>query len=61
MVLSRINEFMLTIPQLPILLMASPRHPLKRDVVPWPLPPFINKFLSVLMLAPEREAQKRWC
>ena len=30
---------------------------LKRDVL-LPLPPFVNKFLSALMLAPEREAQK---
>ena len=56
MVLSRINEFMLTIPLLPILLIISAIL-LKRDVV-LPLPPFVNKFLSALMLAPEREAQK---
>ena len=56
MLLSRINEFMLTIPQLPILLIISAIL-LKRDVV-LPLPGFVNKFLSALMLAPEREAQK---
>ena len=56
MALSRINEFMLTIPQLPILLIISAIL-LKREVV-LPLPPFISKFLSALMLAPEREAQK---
>ena len=56
MALSRINEFMLTIPQLPILLIISAIL-LKRDVL-LPLPPFVNKFLSALMLAPEREAQK---
>ena len=47
---------MLTIPQLPILLIISAIL-LKREVV-LPLPPFVNKFLSALMLAPEREAQK---
>ena len=56
MALSRINEFMLTIPHLPILLIISAIL-LKRDVM-LPLPPFVNKFLSALMLAPEREAQK---
>lgn len=56
MILSRINEFMLTIPQLPILLIISAIL-LKRDVV-LPLPGFVNKFLSALLLAPEREAQK---
>ena len=56
MLLSRINEFMLTIPQLPILLIISAIL-LKRDVV-LPLPGFVNKMLSALMLAPEREAQK---
>ena len=50
MLLSRINEFMLTIPQLPILLIISAIL-LKRDVV-LPLPGFVNKFLSALMLAP---------
>ncbi len=56
MILSRINEFMLTIPQLPILLIISAIL-LKRDVV-LPLPGFVNKLLSALLLAPEREAQK---
>jgi peptide/nickel transport system permease protein len=56
MLLSRINEFMLTIPQLPILLIISAIL-LKRDVV-LPLPGFVNKGLSGLLLAPEREAQK---
>jgi peptide/nickel transport system permease protein len=56
MLLSRINEFMLTIPDLPILLIISAIL-LKRDVV-LPLPGFVNKFLSGLLLAPEREAQK---
>jgi peptide/nickel transport system permease protein len=56
MLLSRINEFMLTIPDLPILLIISAIL-LKREVV-LPLPGFFNKFLSALMLAPEREAQK---
>lgn len=56
MILSRFNEFMLTIPQLPILLIISAIL-LKREVV-LPLPGFVNKLLSALMLAPEREAQK---
>jgi peptide/nickel transport system permease protein len=56
MVLSRFNEFMLTIPDLPILLIVSAIL-LKRAVV-LPLPGFVNKLLSALMLAPEREAQK---
>jgi peptide/nickel transport system permease protein len=56
MILSRINEFMLTIPTLPILLILSAIL-LKREVV-LPLPDFVNKFLSALLLAPEREAQK---
>jgi peptide/nickel transport system permease protein len=56
MILSRINEFMLTIPQLPILLIISAIL-LKQEVV-LPLPDFVNKFLSALLLAPEREAQK---
>ena len=56
MLISRVVEFMLTIPQLPILLIISAIL-LKRDVV-IPLPGFVNKFLSALMLAPEREAQK---
>jgi peptide/nickel transport system permease protein len=56
MLLSRINEFMLTIPQLPILLIISAIL-LKRDVV-LPLPGFVNSILSALLLAPEREAQK---
>ena len=56
LILSRINEFMLTIPQLPILLIISAIL-LKREVV-LPLPGFVNRILSALMLAPEREAQK---
>lgn len=56
MVISRVIEFMLTIPTLPILLIISAIL-LKRDVV-IPLPGFINKVLTALMLAPEREAQK---
>lgn len=56
MILSRINEFMLTIPQLPILLIISAIL-LKRDVV-LPMPGFVNSLLSGLLLAPEREAQK---
>ena len=54
--LSRVNEFMLTIPQLPILLIISAIL-LKKDVV-LPLPDFVNRLLSALLLAPEREAQK---
>ncbi len=56
MLISRVIEFMLTIPQLPILLIISAIM-IKRDVV-LPLPPFVLKGLSSLMLAPEREAQK---
>lgn len=56
LVISRVIEFMLTIPTLPILLIISAIL-LRRDVV-LPLPGFINKFLSALLLAPEREAQK---
>ena len=55
-VISRVIEFMLTIPTLPILLIISAIL-LRRDVV-LPLPGFVNKFLSGLLLAPEREAQK---
>jgi peptide/nickel transport system permease protein len=47
---------MLTIPTLPILLIISAIL-LRRDVV-IPLPGFVNRFLSALLLAPEREAQK---
>lgn len=54
--ISRVIEFMLTIPTLPILLIISAIL-LRRDVV-LPLPAFIDKFLSGLLLAPEREAQK---
>jgi peptide/nickel transport system permease protein len=54
--ISRIIEFMLTIPTLPILLIISAIL-LRRDVV-LPLPAFVDKFLSGLLLAPEREAQK---
>ncbi len=56
MVISRVIEFMLTIPTLPILLIISAIL-LRRDVV-IPLPAFVNRFLSALLLAPEREAQK---
>ncbi len=56
MVISRVIEFMLTIPTLPILLIISAIL-LRRDVV-LPLPEFLSKFLSALLLAPEREAQK---
>ncbi len=55
-VISRIIEFMLTIPTLPILLIISAIM-LQRDVV-LPLPAFANRFLSAMLLAPEREAQK---
>lgn len=55
-IISRVIEFMLTIPTLPILLIISAIL-LRRDVV-IPLPGFVNKFLSALLLAPEREAQK---
>ncbi|MER2599819.1 MAG: ABC transporter permease [Caldilineales bacterium] len=55
-VISRIIEFMLTIPSLPILLIISAIL-LRRDVV-LPLPGFLNNFLSSLLLAPPREAQK---
>jgi peptide/nickel transport system permease protein len=47
---------MLTIPTLPILLILSAIL-LRRDVV-IPLPAFVNRGLSALLLAPEREAQK---
>ncbi|OQA46973.1 MAG: Glutathione transport system permease protein GsiD [Chloroflexi bacterium ADurb.Bin325] len=55
-IISRVIEFMLTIPTLPILLIISAIL-LRRDVV-IPLPGFINRLLSGLLLAPEREAQK---
>ncbi len=55
-VISRVIEFMLTIPTLPILLIISAIL-LRRDVV-IPLPPFLNSFISALLLAPPREAQK---
>jgi peptide/nickel transport system permease protein len=55
-VISRVIEFMLTIPTLPILLILSAIL-LRRDVV-IPLPAFVNRGLSALLLAPEREAQK---
>ncbi|MFZ2489622.1 MAG: ABC transporter permease [Anaerolineae bacterium] len=54
--ISRVIEFMLTIPQLPILLIISAIL-LRRDVV-LPLPGFLDRFLSSLLLAPPREAQK---
>ena len=54
--ISRVTEFMLSIPDLPILLIISAIM-IKREVI-LPLPPFVNKGLSALMLAPEREAQK---
>jgi len=55
-VISRVIEFMLTIPTLPILLIISAIL-LRRDVV-IPLPGFLNSALSALLLAPPREAQK---
>lgn len=55
-VISRVIEFMLTIPTLPILLIISAIL-LRRDVV-IPLPAIVNRGLSALLLAPEREAQK---
>ena len=54
--ISRVTEFMLSIPDLPILLIISAIM-IKREVI-LPLPPVVNRFLSGLMLAPEREAQK---
>jgi peptide/nickel transport system permease protein len=54
--ISRIIEFMLTIPQLPILLIIAAIM-IKRDVV-LPLPGFVTRILSAILLAPEREAQK---
>lgn len=56
MVISRVIEFMLTIPTLPLLLIISAIL-LRRDVI-LPLPDFLNRFLSALLLAPPREAQK---
>ena len=56
LLISRVIEFMLTIPTLPILLIISAIL-LRRDVV-IPLPDFLNDFLSALLLAPPREAQK---
>jgi peptide/nickel transport system permease protein len=56
MVISRITEFMLTIPTLPILLIISAIL-IKSDTV-LPLPTFVTKTLSSIMLAPEREVQK---
>ncbi len=55
-IISRIIEFMLTIPTLPILLIISAIL-LRRDVV-LPLPGFLERFLSALLLAPPREVQK---
>ncbi len=54
--ISRLIEFMLTIPTLPILLIISAIL-LRRDVV-LPLPGFLERFLSALLLAPPREVQK---
>jgi peptide/nickel transport system permease protein len=56
MLISRVIEFMLTIPQLPILLIISAIL-IRSDTV-LPLPGFIVKTLSTVLLAPEREAQK---
>jgi peptide/nickel transport system permease protein len=56
MLISRIIEFMLTIPTLPILLIISAIL-IKSDTV-LPLPGFVTKTLSAMMLAPEREVQK---
>jgi peptide/nickel transport system permease protein len=55
-VISRVIEFMLIIPLLPILLIISAIL-LRRDIV-LPLPGFLNRLLSALLLAPPREAQK---
>ncbi|MCS7039947.1 MAG: ABC transporter permease, partial [Anaerolineae bacterium] len=55
-IISRIIEFMLTIPTLPILLIISAIL-LRRDVV-LPLPGFLERLLSALLLAPPREVQK---
>lgn len=55
-IISRVIEFMLTIPTLPLLLIISAIL-LRRDVI-LPLPDFLNNFLSALLLAPPREAQK---
>lgn len=55
-IISRVIEFMLTIPTLPILLIISAIL-LRRDVV-LPLPGFLERFLSALLLAPPREVQK---
>lgn len=54
--ISRVIEFMLTIPTLPILLIISAIL-LRRDVV-LPLPGFLESFLGAMLLAPPREAQK---
>ncbi len=56
MTISRVIEFMLTIPTLPILLIISAIL-IKSDTV-LPLPGFVTKTLSSVMLAPEREVQK---
>lgn len=56
MLISRIIEFMLTIPSLPILLIISAIL-IKSDTV-LPLPGFVTTTLSSIMLAPEREVQK---
>ena len=56
MLISRIIEFMLTVPLLPILLIISAIL-IKNDTV-LPLPGFITAFLSSILLAPAREAQK---
>jgi peptide/nickel transport system permease protein len=55
-VISRVIEFMLIIPLLPILLIISAIL-LRRDIV-LSLPGFLNRILSALLLAPPREAQK---
>ena len=49
-VISRVIEFMLIIPLLPILLIISAIL-LRRDIV-LPLPGFLNRLLSALLLAP---------
>ncbi|NUQ37599.1 MAG: ABC transporter permease [Caldilineales bacterium] len=54
--ISRVIEFMLTIPSLPLLLILSAIF-LRSDTV-LPLPGFLSRFLSALLLAPEREVQK---
>ncbi|MCX6032361.1 MAG: ABC transporter permease [Chloroflexi bacterium] len=55
-IISRIIEFMLTIPTLPILLIISAI--LIKSDAKLPLPPFVVHALTAVLLASEREAQK---